>query len=117
MATFLPIPMLRGVVIAAGVLAATAAAAQPSLVDIVKRGDLAAARAALEARQSADSVDPEGTSALHWAALQDRPDFVEVLLRFRADPNAKNRYGVRPLSVACENGNPAIVDALLKAGA
>src|SRR4051794_28776109 len=102
--------------IAVAIFVGIGASARPALVDIVKSGDLAAARAALQAHQSADAADLEGTSALHWAVLSDRRDLVELLLGAAANPNAKNRYGVTPLSIACENGNAAIVEALLAAG-
>jgi ankyrin repeat protein len=107
---------IRGTAVAVAILVGLGASARPALVDIVKAGDAAAVRAALQARQSADDADREGTSALHWAVSADRPDLVEVLLRSGANPNVKNRYGVTPLSVACENGNAVVVEALLKAG-
>jgi len=109
--------ILRSVAIVGGILASVGAAGRPALVDVVKSGDLTAARSALQGHQSANDADRDGTSALHWAVLQDRRDLIELLLRAGANPNAKNRYGVTPLSVACENGSQAIVDALLKAGA
>ena len=34
-----------------------------------------------------------------------------------ANVKAANRYGVTPLSLACTNGNAAMVELLLKAGA
>jgi ankyrin repeat protein len=107
---------IRRAAIAVAILVGIGASPRPALVDIVKGGDLAAARAALQAHQSADDTDREGTSALHWAVLAERTDLVELLLGGGANPNVKNRYGVTPLSVACENGNAAIVAALLKAG-
>ena len=39
------------------------------------------------------------------------------LLRAGANVKAANRYGVTPLSLACTNGNGALVELLLKAGA
>jgi ankyrin repeat protein len=39
------------------------------------------------------------------------------LLRSGADVKAVNRYGVTPLSQACENGGAAMIELLLKAGA
>ena len=40
-----------------------------------------------------------------------------MLLRAGANVKAANRYGVTPLSLACTNGNGAMVELLLKAGA
>ena len=42
---------------------------------------------------------------------------VELLLRAGANVKAANRYGVTPLSLACTNGNGALVERLLEAGA
>ncbi|HEY7173006.1 MAG TPA: ankyrin repeat domain-containing protein [Vicinamibacterales bacterium] len=107
---------IRPAAIAAAIVIGIGAAGRPALVDLVKGGDLAAVRAALQAHQSADDADREGMSALHVAVLADRADLVELLLRAGASPNVKNRYGVTPLSVACENGDATIVEALLAAG-
>ncbi len=41
----------------------------------------------------------------------------ELLVRAGANAKAENRYGVTPLSLACTNGNGAMVELLLKAGA
>jgi ankyrin repeat protein len=59
----------------------------------------------------------DGTSDLHRAVYRDDAQAVAKLLRAGADPKAANRYGVTPLSLACTNGNGAIVKALLEAGA
>ncbi|MDQ1471007.1 MAG: uncharacterized protein QOJ99_2487 [Bryobacterales bacterium] len=39
------------------------------------------------------------------------------LVHAGADVKAANRYGLTPLSIACTNGNGAMVELLLKAGA
>ena len=39
------------------------------------------------------------------------------LLDAGANVKAENRYGVTPLSLACQNGNTALVELLLEAGA
>lgn len=41
----------------------------------------------------------------------------KTLLKSGADANGTNRYGVRPLSIAAQNGNGVLVEALLAAGA
>ena len=57
-------------------------------------------------------------TALHWAAYHDDDlEIGELLLVAGADVKAANRYGVTPLSLACTNGNGAMVELLLKAGA
>ncbi|MFO1497801.1 MAG: ankyrin repeat domain-containing protein [Verrucomicrobiota bacterium] len=39
------------------------------------------------------------------------------LIEAGANPNATNQYGIGPLSLACQNGNTAMVKLLLAAGA
>ena len=56
-------------------------------------------------------------TALHWAAYHDDLETAKLLVDAGADVNAANRYGVTPLSLACTNGNEAMVDLLLEAGA
>lgn len=57
------------------------------------------------------------TTPLHEAVYRDQTDRAKRLLADGADANAKNRYGVTPLSLACQNGNAELVGALLEAGA
>ena len=56
-------------------------------------------------------------TALHWAAHHDDLETAKLLIASRADVKAANRYGVTPLSLACTNGNEAMVALLLDAGA
>jgi ankyrin repeat protein len=61
--------------------------------------------------------DPEGTTPLHWAVRANDLDAAQRLLRAGANPDAANRYGVTPLSLAAENASASMMQALLQAGA
>jgi ankyrin repeat protein len=94
-----------------------AAADRASLVDAVKQRDLAAVRGLLHEHADVNALEPDGTTALHWAVQRDDIETVELLVRAGANVKAANRFGVTPLTVACTNGNAAIIDELLQAGA
>src|SRR5260221_1435906 len=87
------------------------------LVEAVKNADAAAVRALLKQKVDVNAVEPEGTTALHWAAHRDDAATVDLLIRAGANVQAADRYGITPLSLACTNGSVAVVDRLLKAGA
>ena len=92
-------------------------AGAPALVDAVRRGDTALARAELQKGADVNAVEADGTTALHWAAYRNDADIARALIGAGARVEATNRYGVRPLSLASEGGYVAIVKMLLEAGA
>ena len=94
-----------------------AAADDLRIVDAMKRQDTAAVRVLLAHGVDVHAAQPDGATALHWAAHWDDPDAVELLLRAGADVNAPNDFGVTPLALASGNGSRALVDRLLEAGA
>ena len=63
------------------------------------------------------TVDPDGTTALHWAVRRGDVAAVDTLIAAGANVSARNRYGISPLSLAAEAGDPVLVERLLKAGA
>ena len=78
------------------------------------------AHALLAERVDPNVRQPDGATALHWAAQWDDVATVDLLIRAGADINATNDYGVTPLAVACQNGSTTsatVVEKLLKAGA
>ncbi len=87
------------------------------LVDAVQNRNIAAARTLLQEGVPVDATQPDGTTALHWAARWNQPGIVTSLLQAGADVDAANRYGVTPLSLACMNGSVSVVATLLAAGA
>ena len=94
-----------------------AAAGSPSLIDAVRNGNRAEARALVKQRADVNAREIDGTTALHWAVRSDDRETVQLLVQAGADARAANRYGVTPLSVAATNGSAAIIQMLLTAGA
>ncbi len=97
-------------------VAGPVAAAAP-LADAAERADWPRVRLLLKGRADANAAQPDGMTALHWAAYHDAPDAAKLLLAAGARASAENRYGVTPLSLACTNGNTDLVRLLLAAGA
>jgi ankyrin repeat protein len=93
------------------------AAANAPLVDAVKSGDKATILALLGSHADVNAPEPDGTTALAWAARLNDLGLAERLLRAGANVNAANRYGITPLYLACVNGNPAMIEKLLQSGA
>lgn len=102
------------------VVASVATAAQPSrvpLIEAAKAGDAAAVRALLDGGTEVDAAEPDGTTALHWAAHHDDLRLATQLLEAGAAADAATRYGVAPLALAATNGSAAMLALLLDAGA
>ena len=59
--------------------------------------------------RAVNAPQADGMTALHWAAYHDDAESCDCSAA-HANVNAANRYGVTPLSLACTNGNAAIVD-------
>ena len=87
------------------------------LIEAVKAGDRAAVRTLIAQGVDVNAPEPDGTTALHWAAETDDLETVQALLRARANAGATNRNRITPLSLAAANGSAPMIAALLAAGA
>jgi ankyrin repeat protein len=95
----------------------TAIAADLRLIDAVRSKNKTAVQTLLQQRVDVNASEPDGTTALHYAARIEDAESVELLLRSGANAKAANRYGATPLYLACVSGNATIVEALLQSGA
>ena len=96
---------------------AAAASGDSRLADASKNRDQAAIRALLLEHADVNARQPDGATALHWAAHWDDMETAQLLIRAGAEVNAANDLGVTALSLACTNRNAAMAAALLEAGA
>ena len=104
--------------LAGALFAFTVWGATSPIADVAMKGDMDAVRSLVKQHPNDVNVtQPDGGTALLWAAYWNDDAAVEALIAAGANVNAANRYGVTPLSQACINGNAQMVEALLKAGA
>ena len=88
-----------------------------SLVHAARDGQTALVNNLLDAGQSANAPQPDGATALHWAAHWDDSVMADDLVTAGADLNATNDFGVTPLWLAALNGSASMIETLLMAGA
>lgn len=96
---------------------AASAAGDLRLVDAVQRRDQQAIRTLLKQKIDVNAAQPDGATALAWAAHWDEIETAEFLIRAGANVNVANELGVTPLMLAALNGSAAMVEKLLAAGA
>ncbi len=103
--------------LALGISGWVAASPHSPLADALARGDKAAALQLLAEGADVNEAQPDGMTALHWAALRNDGEIADLLLARGADPGAVTRLGsYTPLHVAAEAGAHAVVNRLLEAG-
>ena len=106
-----------GAVVLLAVASVAAVASDAPLVQAAKQRDHASVRALLAAGADVHATQPDGTTALHWAAHWDEHETVDLLIRAAADVNAVNELGATPLWLACVHGSASMIGLLLQAGA
>jgi ankyrin repeat protein len=87
------------------------------VADAAQRRDPIAIRTLLSGHADPDGRQPDGATALHWAAHWDDAEAVASLVGAGARVDVANDLGVTPLSLACVNASARVARVLLDAGA
>ena len=95
-----------------------AAPAMAPVADASMKGDTEALKTLLKQGADVNAAQPDGMTALHWAADRGDAALADMLVYAGASPAAVTRIGqYTPLHIASRAGNAAVVKILLKAGA
>ncbi len=92
-------------------------AADAPLADAAKQQHWEQVHTLVAAGTDVDTAQPDGATALHWAAYWNHTPTLELLIRAGAHLDAANEYGTTPLWAACANRHADAVRRLLAAGA
>lgn len=88
------------------------------VADAAQANDAAQVRALLQQGADVNAPQPDGLTALHWAAFNGSPEIVDVLLYAGASLEPRTRAGgYTPLHLAARSGHASIVGLLLERGA
>jgi ankyrin repeat protein len=111
-------PMLIRLVVGSLFVSSLLCATDARLSEAAMNGDKAAVKTLLQQHADIDGAQGDGTTALHWAAFNDDLDLAKTLVAVGANVRATTRLGaISPLFMACTNGNAAMIEVLVKAGA
>ena len=87
------------------------------LIEVVKTGDITAVRSLLQQHVDVNTPQPDGATALAWAAERDDLAIAELLIQSSANVNAANENGATPLWLAATRASAQMTEKLLSAGA
>ena len=103
------------VLLAAGPVAANVDDAP--IIEAARGQDAGAVRTLIADGADVNARQPDGATALHWAAYRDDHETAELLIAAGAEVNAANDLGATPLWLSADNGSARMVERLLDAGA
>ena len=87
------------------------------VADAAMKNDLAAVRSLIKQATDVNMSQGDGMSALHWAALNNNAEMVQVLIQAGANVRATTRLGAyTALFMAAKAGAASVIDVLIKNG-
>ena len=92
-------------------------AANSPVADAAMKGDKAAVQTLIQQKTDVNGAQPDGATAIQWAAYRNDLDIADLLIAAGADVKTPNRDGATALRLASINGSAAMIQKLLKAGA
>ncbi len=100
-----------------GLFASAFAASNSPVADAAMAGDTTALRALLQQKANVNAPQPDGATAIQWAAYRNDLQMADLLIAAGADVKLANHDGATPLWLAAENGSAAMIEKLIEAGA
>src|SRR4051812_40748691 len=110
-------PGVAAIAVLAATIGLSGASTDLRLVEAVKSRNTEAIRSLLRGGVDVNAPQPDGATALHWAAHNDDQAAADLLIRAGANLNATNELGATPLWIAAAQGSAVMVATLLQAGA
>ncbi|HXJ44593.1 MAG TPA: ankyrin repeat domain-containing protein [Bryobacteraceae bacterium] len=87
------------------------------LPDAARDQNTTLVRQLIQQKAPVNAANPEGQTALYWAAHWGDAEMADALLKAGADPKPASRYGLTALWEAAARGDAALTAKLLTAGA
>jgi len=103
--------------VAVAVAPAPVVPVEPSIAELIARGDTAGLQALFKGREQANQVGPDGRYPLHAAVLQGSSQMVEILLAMGATADPLDADDKTPLRYAVDQGDAKSAKALVLKGA
>ncbi len=92
------------------------ALAASDVADAAMRGDTVQLNKLIAAKADVNAAQPDGSTALHWAAYHGDVKATAALLNAHANPGAAMENGMTPLALACESRQRGPRDGAAESG-